>query len=63
MPMKPRAMIKLLKQNGFVDLRQDGTSHKVMYNPITKRKVVVPMHAKELKRGLQFGILKQAGLK
>jgi predicted RNA binding protein YcfA (HicA-like mRNA interferase family) len=34
-----------------------------MFNPQTKITVPVPMHAKELKKGTQSGILKQAGIK
>lgn len=63
MPMTPRKMIQLLTKNGFVELRQRGTSHRIMFNPQNGRKVVIPMHAKEFKRGTEQGILKQAGLK
>ncbi|WEV42972.1 type II toxin-antitoxin system HicA family toxin [Lactobacillus sp. ESL0684] len=63
MPMSPKEMLKLLKANGFVKKRQRGTSHIIMYNPETKKTVPIPMHAKELKKGMEQGILKQAGLK
>ncbi len=62
MPMKPREMIKLLLDNGFIEVSQNG-SHKKMFNPITKVTIVVPFHNKELKKGTEQGILKQAGLK
>ncbi|MGP4117217.1 type II toxin-antitoxin system HicA family toxin, partial [Levilactobacillus zymae] len=33
MPMKPRQMIKLLKENGFIEKSQNGSSHLKLYNP------------------------------
>lgn len=62
MPITPREMIKLLKKNGFVEVRQNG-SHVFMENPQTKRQTVVPYHNKALKTGTEQAILKQAGLK
>ena len=52
--MKPREMEKLLLQNG---------SHRIYYNPQTQCTAVVPFHAKELKKGTEAKILKDAGLK
>ena len=54
--------VRYLKKNGFVEVRQNG-SHVKMNNPSTKRTVIVPVHAKSMKRGLEQAILKQAGLK
>ena len=54
MPMTPMEMIKHLKKNGFEEIRQNG-SHVVMKNRAT--------HSKDLKKGLEKAILKQAGLK
>lgn len=34
-----------------------------MHNPETGRTVIVPYHSKELKKGLEQAILKQAGIK
>ena len=62
MPMKPKDMIKLLKQNGFEEISSSG-SHRKLYNPQTKKTVIVPYHNKDLKTGLENGILKEAGLK
>lgn len=62
MPMTPREMIKHLKKNGFEEIRQNG-SHVVMKNRATGKTVVVPYHSKDLKKGLEKAILKQAGLK
>lgn len=62
MPMTPREMIKFLKQNGFIEIGQNG-SHKKFKNQETGRTVVVPYHSKALKKGMEQAILKQAGLK
>ena len=55
MPMSSKEMLKLLKENGFEVISQNG-SH-------VKLKVIVPYHSKDLKKGLEQAILKQAGLK
>nr|DAH53893.1 MAG TPA: HicA toxin [Caudoviricetes sp.] len=62
MPMTPKEMIKLLEANGFVQARKTG-SHLTMKNPNTHKVTVVPMHNKDLGKGLEQAILKQAGLK
>lgn len=62
MPMTPKEIERLLIKNGFTFQRQRG-SHKIFYNSISKRMVVVPMHAKDLKKGTEQKILKDAGLK
>lgn len=62
MPMTPKEMVKLLKANGFEEIGQPGTSHIRMRNPKTGKQTTVPMHSKELGKGLEKAILKQAGL-
>ena len=56
---KPKQIISILQKLGFVKKRQTG-SHLVMFHPISKITIPVPMHAKDIKRGLMFGIIKQA---
>lgn len=64
MPMTAKKMARLLKKNGFVEVKKiNGGSHRKFYNSNTKRTVVVPFHTKELGKGLELAILKQAGLK
>lgn len=63
MPMTSKEMIKFLKKNGFIIVRQGKGSHVVLENPITKRTTVVPCHTKDLGKGLEQTILKQAELK
>ncbi len=62
MPMKPIDMIKQLQKAGFIIVSQNG-SHVKLKNPGTGRTVIVPMHNKDLKKGTEQAILKQAGLK
>ncbi len=62
MPMKPREMIKLLQDNGFIEVSQNG-SHKKMFRAETNTTIIVPVHSTELKKGTEKAILKQAGLK
>lgn len=62
MPMTSREMINTLKKNGFEIVSQNG-SHVKMNNPTSNITVIVPYHCKDLKKGLEQAILKQAGLK
>lgn len=62
MPMTPKQMIKLLETNGFIEVRQNG-SHKFFVNEKTNYRTTVPYHAKDLTKGMEQAILKQAGLK
>lgn len=62
MPMTSQEMIKHLKKNGFTAVSQNG-SHIKLRNETTKKTVIVPYHSRDLKRGLEQAILKQAGLK
>ena len=62
MPMTPREMIKLLEANGFQFVSANGSHYKYK-NPATGKQTVVPMHAKDLKKGTEQNILKLAGLK
>ena len=62
MPMTSQEMPKFLKQNGFITISQNG-SHVKMRNPDPGKTVIVPYHSKDLKKGMEQAILKQAGLK
>ena len=62
MPMTSREMISFLKKNGFIIVSQNG-SHVKLKNERNGRQTIVPNHGKELKKGLEQAILKQAGLK
>lgn len=62
MPMTSKEIIKLLESEGF-HLTGSSGSHRKYYNPSTGKTCIVPFHNKELKKGTENSILKQAGLK
>lgn len=62
MPMTSKEMITFLKKYGFETISQNG-SHMKLKNPTTNKTVIVPYHSKDLKKGMEQAILKQAGLK
>ncbi|HLT23637.1 MAG TPA: type II toxin-antitoxin system HicA family toxin [Ignavibacteria bacterium] len=57
----PKELIKIIEKLGFKLLRQKG-SHQIFYNEVSKRKVVIPMHNKDIPKGTFNEILKQAGI-
>ena len=61
MPLTPKQMVKLLKDNGFEEVSYSG-SHLKMHNFSTGKQTEIPIHAKDLGKGLEHAILKQAGL-
>ena len=62
MPIKPKDMEKIILANGWVLKSQEG-SHRHYTHPCKPGKVTIPFHCKDLKRGTEISILKQAGLK
>ncbi|HFZ7270542.1 TPA: type II toxin-antitoxin system HicA family toxin, partial [Streptococcus pyogenes] len=56
MPMTPKQMIKLLKKNGFYEVSQNGSHKKFRDN--NGHQTIVPMHNKDLGKGLEDTILK-----
>ena len=58
--LKPDELINALHKAGFYIVRQTG-SHVIMHKEGLLRPIPVPKHAKELKRGLQSRIIKEAG--
>ncbi len=62
MPMTSQEMIKLLLKNGFAVISQNG-SHIKLKNTDTHKTVIVLYHCRDIKKGLEQAILKQAGLK
>ena len=59
--MKPRELIKLLEDEGFVFVRQSG-SHAI-YRKTGNKIIVVPIHNRDMPTGTLNSILKDAGLK
>lgn len=56
---KPREVIKILRKLGFTKKRQKG-GHIIMYSSKFNITISVPMHTKDLKKGLLRGITKDA---
>ena len=59
--MKPKELVKILKNHGFMFIRQTG-SHAIYRNQ-DKITVVVPIHNRDIPKGTLHGILKDSGLK
>ncbi len=59
--LTPRQVVVALKQAGFAEVTQSG-SHLILKHPVSKRRLPVPIHAKDLKRPLLRAIIRQAGL-
>jgi len=53
--------VVLLLSQGF-EFARAKESHQIYINHQTGKRIVVPMHAKDLKKGTLHGILKQAGI-
>ncbi|MBO5057358.1 MAG: type II toxin-antitoxin system HicA family toxin [Lachnospiraceae bacterium] len=62
MPKKPLEMEKIILNDGWTFKSQVG-SHKNYVHPTKPGKVTIPFHAKDLPKGTENSILKQAGLK
>lgn len=58
--MKPKELIQLLEENGFVFVRQTG-SHAVFKKP-GNRIIIVPIHSKGIPKGTLVSILKDANI-
>ena len=62
--MKVRELVKWLEADGWVAVRQGGTSHRIYRHPVKAGVLVVPVHdGKDLATGTLQSILKKAGLK
>jgi predicted RNA binding protein YcfA (HicA-like mRNA interferase family) len=59
--LTPKDIVKILLRKGFVLDRSRG-SHQVYLHPISRKRVIVPMHNKDLPIGTMYSILKQAGI-
>ena len=57
----PKEIVTILLSQGFVFLTSKG-SHHLYINRETGNRTIVPMHGKDLKKGILHAILKQAGI-
>ena len=62
MPKKPVEMERMVLADGWVFKVQVG-SHRQYVHPNKPGKVTIPFHAKDIPKGTESSILKQAGLK
>lgn len=61
--MKSSALVRLLKKDGWLVVRQTG-SHLVLEHPVKKGQIVCPFHGShEVGKGLEKKIKKDAGIK
>lgn len=59
--LKPREVERVLANNGFLFDRQRG-SHRVYWQELTQRTVVLPFHNRTVPLGTLRSIIKQSGL-
>lgn len=62
MSMKPRELEKIILADGWVFKSQVG-SHRHYIHPVKSGKVTIPFHGKDIPKGTEISILKQAGLR
>lgn len=61
MPLTGKEMLKLLKSNGWIEKRVEGSHHQLFKDGV---RVTVPIHGnKDLSKKIEQKILKDAGLK
>jgi len=59
--LKPKQVLKKFEKLGFVIDRQSG-SHIILFHPVTKKRVVIPLHLADLKKGTLSAILRESGI-
>lgn len=62
MPKTGKEMVKFLQRQGIKKVKGGKGGHQKMYNPLTGQTTEVPMHSKELGKGIEREILKQIGI-
>ena len=55
----PKQVLSRFKKLGFIEDRQRG-SHKILFNPKTKTRAVIPFHIRELPKGTFSAILRES---
>ena len=61
MPFKPKDMERILLADGWIFKNQTG-SHRHYIHPYKSGKVTLPFHSKDIRKGTERSILKQAGI-
>ena len=62
MPITAKKPVKELINAGFIIKSQQG-SHIKLFDPVSKKTIIVPYHNGDIKKGLEMAIRKEAGLK
>jgi predicted RNA binding protein YcfA (HicA-like mRNA interferase family) len=52
--------MQFLERNGFI-LDHTSGSHLIFYNPVSRRRAVVPQHNRDLPKGTLSSLLREAG--
>ena len=61
--MKSKELLKIIKAGGWYEVRQTG-SHITLRHPVKTNIIIFPYHgSKEVGKGMENTLLKQAGLK
>lgn len=58
---KPKEITKKFEKLGYVKDRQKG-NHLILYNLSLKKRIVIPIHVRDMPKGTLLSIIKQAGL-
>ncbi len=58
--IKSRQIRRFLENNGFV-LDHTSGSHLIFYNPVSRRRAVVPQHNRDMPKGTLMSLLREAG--
>ncbi len=62
MPIKPKELERIILADGWVFKRQVG-SHRQYIHPFKNGKTTIPFHCRDIPKGTENLILRQAGLK
>lgn len=62
MPITAKKLVKELLNAGFIIKSQQG-SHIKLFDPVSKKTIIVQYHNGDIKKGLEMAIRKEAGLK
>jgi predicted RNA binding protein YcfA (HicA-like mRNA interferase family) len=60
--LKAKEVIRALERAGFVVSRTSGSHYRLVHSTDPARKITVPVHSADLKRGTLRAIIAQAGL-
>ena len=60
--LRGRDVVRALERTGFVISRMSGSHCRLIHRSDPTRKVTIPVHGSDLKRGILRGIIAQSGL-